>query len=74
MTVFTSTKDRGIYVAQFFQDLIIAGGSAPYFSLLNFNDDLRTGLQSSNSTVYGCALSMPQNSPKVYYFLLFLEY
>lgn len=65
MTVFSKTQDNGIYVSKFVQDGILAGGSAQYFSLLSYNDELQTEIQSSNSTVYSCAVFFQQNLPKV---------
>jgi hypothetical protein len=65
MTVFSKSLDHGIHVAQIYQNDVLTAGSAPYASILSFNDELRTGIQSSSSIVYSCAVPVVENSFKV---------
>ncbi|KAK7579670.1 hypothetical protein V9T40_000299 [Parthenolecanium corni] len=62
MSVFKKTKDDGIHVAKFHQDQILAGGMAPYFSVLSYNNELHTKIESSSGTIYSYAVSSSQNS------------
>lgn len=58
-------RDDGIHVAKFYQDQILAGGMAPYFSILSYNDELHTEIESSSGTIYSHAVSSDQNSSSV---------
>lgn len=68
MTVFSNTQDQGIHVSRFYQDRILAGGSSPYFSVLNYNDELHTGIETSSSTLYAYAVTVRNDMNKVFYF------
>lgn len=65
MTVFNNTKDRGIQISQFYQDRIFAGGSSSCFSVLSYNDELLTGIESSSNPVYSCNIITPKDTNKV---------
>ncbi|XP_065226986.1 THO complex subunit 6 homolog [Planococcus citri] len=65
MTVFNNTKDRGIHIAQFYQDRILAGGCSSCFSVLSYNDELHTGIETSSNPVYSCNISTPKDTNKI---------
>lgn len=65
MTVFNNTGDRGIHIAQFYQDRIFAGGSASYFSVLSYNDELYSGMETSSGTLYSCSITTNNEMDKV---------
>ena len=70
MTVFNNTQDRGIQISQFYQDRIFAGGYSSHLSVLSYNDELHTGIETSSNPIYSCNVITPKDTNKVE--LLFL--
>lgn len=60
LRVLSGTEDKGIHVAQFIDDKIFAGGTAPFFSQLSYDNELCSKIQTSSNTIYCCSY---QQSP-----------
>lgn len=51
-TSFDLQNENGIHVAEFYEDRILAGGAAPYFYQLSYNNDVYAEIPSSSTAVY----------------------